>query len=194
MRIKNKLFISLSISMGLIVAVSNYLVQIPFNYFSLQNILTYGAFTYPITFLITDLANRSYGKNFARKIVYVGFTVGVAISLFISTNFSDVISIRVAIGSGLAFFIAQNIDVNVFDKLRKNLKWYIAPLTSSIIGSTLDTFIFFFVAFYSTSVPWLSLAFGDLVVKILVALTMLVPFRIFIKNFKDFSQIHMKKI
>ena len=103
------LFYQLSILMGLVVVISNYLVQLPFQYFGLSEVLTYGAFSYPITFLITDLANRAYGKIVAKKIVYIGFAIGVMLTLFVSTNFSDIISIRIAIGSGTAFFIAQNI-------------------------------------------------------------------------------------
>ena len=113
------LYYRLSNLMGLVVVVSNYLVQYPVNHFGLNEILTYGAFSYPITFLITDLANRAYGKIVARKVVYFGFIIGILLTLFVSTNFSDVISIRIAIGSGVAFFIAQNLDVQIFDKLRK---------------------------------------------------------------------------
>ena len=105
--------------MGSVVVASNYLVQFPIQYFGLSEILTYAAFSYPITFLITDLANRAYGKIVARKIVYVGFFIGVLLTLLISTNFSDMISIRIAIGSGTAFFIAQNLDIKIFDMLRK---------------------------------------------------------------------------
>ena len=118
------LFYRLSFLMGLIVVISNYLVQFPINYFNLSEILTYGAFTYPITFLITDLANRAYGKIVARKIVYVGFVVGILLTLFISTNLSDIISLRIAIGSGLAFFIAQNLDIQIFYHLRKKKMVY----------------------------------------------------------------------
>ena len=113
------LFYKLSLLMGLIVVLSNYLVQFPIQHFGLNEILTYGAFSYPITFLITDLANRAYGKLVARKIVYIGFTIGVLLTLFVSTNFSDIISIRIAVGSGVAFFIAQNLDVQIFHTLRK---------------------------------------------------------------------------
>ena len=180
------LFNKLSLLMGLVVVLSNYLVQYPVQYFGLNEILTYGAFSYPITFLITDLANRAYGKIVARKIVYIGFTIGVLITLFVSTNFSDVISIRIAIGSGVAFFIAQNLDIQIFDSLRKKM-WYVAPLTSSIIGSITDTLLFFSIAFYATEIPWLSLALGDLAVKLFIALTMLIPFRLLIKRIKDFS-------
>ena len=172
--------------MGLVVVISNYLVQFPVQHFGLSEILTYGAFSYPITFFITDLANRSYGKVVARKIVYVGFTIGLLLTLFVSTNFSDFISIRIAIGSGAAFFIAQNLDVQIFDSLRKKT-WYIAPLMSSIFGSIADTFLFFSIAFYATGLPWITLAFGDLAVKLFIALVMLVPFRLFIDRIKDFS-------
>ena len=172
------LFTILSLTMGIVVIASNYLVQFPIPYYGLQEILTYGAFSYPITFLITDLANKNYGKKIALKIVYIGFFIGVLLTLFVSTNFSDVISIRIAIGSGLAFFIAQNIDVQVFDRLRKYKFWFIAPLISSIAGSTIDTFIFFSVSFYKSGIPWVTLAFGDLAVKLFIALIMLIPFRI----------------
>ena len=172
--------------MGLIVVLSNYLVQFPIQYFGLNEILTYGAFSYPVTFLITDLANRAYGKIVARKVVYIGFSLGVLLTLFVSTNFSDIISIRIAIGSGVAFFIAQNLDVQIFDSLRKKI-WYAAPLTSSIIGSVTDTFLFFSIAFYATGIPWVTLAFGDLAVKLFIALAMLFPFRLLINKIKDFS-------
>ena len=180
------LFYKLSILMGLVVVISNYLVQFPIQHFGLSEILTYGAFSYPITFLITDLANRAYGKLVARKIVYVGFTIGVLLTLFVSTNFSDTISIRIAVGSGVAFFIAQNLDVQIFDSLRKK-RWYVAPLTSSILGSITDTFLFFSIAFYATGIPWVTLAFGDLAVKLFIALAMLIPFRLLIEKIKDFS-------
>ncbi|MAH74706.1 MAG: hypothetical protein CMI77_02620 [Candidatus Pelagibacter sp.] len=180
------LFYKLSFLMGLIVVLSNYLVQYPIQFFGLNEILTYGAFSYPITFLITDLANRAYGKVVARKIVYVGFIIGLLLTLFVSTNFSDIISIRIAIGSGVAFFIAQNFDIQIFNFLRKKI-WYVAPLTSSVIGSLTDTFLFFSIAFYSTGIPWVTLAFGDLAVKLFIALVMLIPFRLLIIKIKDFS-------
>ena len=179
----NKIFLLLSVLMGVVVLTSNYLVQFPVKYYGLKDILTYGAFTYSIAFLITDLANRFYGKLLAKKIVYVGFIIGISFTLFFSTNFSDLISIRIAIGSGVAFLIAQLIDVKIFDKLRKK-KWYIAPLTSSIIGSTIDTFLFFSISFYGTEMPWLTLSLGDLAVKIFVALLMLIPFRLLLGIFK----------
>ena len=179
----NRLFLLLSFIMGVVVLASNYLVQFPINYLNLENILTYGAFSYPIAFLITDLANRSFGKLVARKIVYIGFAIGVSFTLLFSTNYADFISVRIAIGSGTAFLIAQLLDVKIFDNLRKK-EWYVAPLTSSIIGSTIDTFLFFSISFYGTGVPWVTLSLGDLTVKIIVALIMLIPFRLLLKTFK----------
>ena len=187
------LFYKLSFLMGLVVVLSNYLVQFPIQYFGLQEVLTYGAFSYPVTFLITDLANRAYGKLIAKRVVYVGFTIGVLLTLFISTNFSDIISIRIAIGSGVAFFIAQNLDVQIFDSLRKKI-WYVAPLASSITGSITDTFLFFSIAFYATGIPWVTLAFGDLAVKLFIALVMLIPFRLLINKIKDFSDSSVTEI
>ena len=179
--------------MGLVVIASNYLVQFPVRFYNLENLLTYGAFSYPITFLITDLANRAFGKNKARHIVLVGFFIGIILTLFVSTNFSDVISIRIAIGSATAFFVAQNLDINIFDKLRKKI-WYVAPMTSSIIGSIIDTFLFFSIAFYGTDIPWFTLALGDLTVKLIVALIMLVPFRMFISRINDFTDLKLKDL
>ena len=169
--------------MGVVVLASNYLVQFPIKYYGLEEILTYGAFSYPIAFLITDLANRSYGKLIARQIVYIGFIIGISFTLLFSTNFADLISVRIAIGSGTAFLVAQLIDVQIFDKLRKK-KWFVAPLTSSFIGSTVDTFLFFSISFYATGIPWVTLSLGDLAVKIFVALVMLIPFRLLLGSLK----------
>ena len=179
----NKIFLILSFLMGAVVLASNYLVQFPINYYGLEEILTYGAFSYPIAFLITDLANRSFGKIVARKIVYIGFAIGISFTLLFSTNFADLISIRIAIGSGTAFLVAQLLDVQIFDQLRKK-KWFVAPLTSSIIGSTIDTFLFFSISFYATGIPWFTLSLGDLAVKIFVALVMLIPFRLLLGTLK----------
>ena len=187
------LYYKLSILMGMVVVISNYLVQFPIQYFGLNDVLTYGAFSYPVTFLITDLANRAYGKIVARKVVYVGFIIGILLTLFVSTNYSDIISIRIAVGSGIAFFVAQNLDVQIFDQLRKK-KWFIAPLTSSIFGSITDTFLFFSIAFYSTGVPWISLALGDLAVKLFITLVMLIPFRLLIIKIRDYSENSTSKV
>ena len=135
---KDRLFILLSLLMALVVAVSNYLVQFPVSYFNLEEVLTYGAFSYPIAFLITDLSNRRYGKEVAKKIVYLGFLFGVFFTLFFSTNFMDLISIRIAIASGTAFLVAQLMDVFIFDihVLLLNFDWlvliYIEPSTQYI--------------------------------------------------------------
>ncbi len=179
----NKSFLLLSFLMGVVVLSSNYLVQFPVNYYGLNEILTYGAFSYPIAFLITDLANRSYGKIVARKIVYFGFVLGIIFTILFSTDFADFISVRIAIGSGVAFLIAQLLDVQIFDRLRDK-EWFVAPLTSSMIGSTIDTFLFFSISFYGTGVPWVTLSLGDLIVKVIVALIMLIPFRLLLKTFK----------
>ncbi len=188
---KDRLFFLLSLLMALIVAISNYLVQFPISYFDLDEILTYGAFSYPIAFLITDLSNRRYGKKAAKKIVYIGFFIGVFLTLFFSTDFMDFISIRIAIGSGIAFLVAQLIDVFIFDILRKKI-WFIAPLASSLIGSAIDTFLFFSIAFYGTSLNWLTLSFGDLSVKIFVALIMLIPFRFLLFYVHEVSNLKKK--
>ena len=179
----NRLLLLLPVLMGVVVLSSNYLVQFPIKYYGLEEILTYGAFTYPIAFLITDLANRSYGKLVARKIVYIGFIIGISFTLFFTTNFSDLISVRIAIGSGTAFIVSQLLDVQIFDKLRKK-EWFVAPLVSSFIGSLVDTFLFFSISFYGTGIAWVTLSVGDLAVKIFVALLMLIPFRLLLGTFK----------
>jgi uncharacterized PurR-regulated membrane protein YhhQ (DUF165 family) len=185
-KIKNIPFFILAFSMALVVTLSNYLVQFPINYFDLQNALTYGAFSYPVAFLITDLSNRKYGKNIAKKIVYIGFIVGLSLTFYFSTNYDDLISIRIAIGSGIAFLFSQLVDVNIFDKLRNKI-WFAAPLASSLIGSVIDTFLFFSISFYGTGVSWLTLSVGDLSVKIFVTIVMLVPFRIMLYRIQEHS-------
>ena len=193
LRIENRLFFIFALLMASVVALSNYLVQYPVKYFGLQDLLTYGAFSYPIAFLITDLSNRRYGKNKAKKIVYLGFSLGVFLTLYFSTNYSDLVSIRIAIGSGIAFLTAQLIDVNIFDKLRRK-KWFIAPLTSSLLGSVIDTFLFFSISFYGTGVNWITLSIGDLTVKIVIALIMLIPFRILLLRIQEVTQIEKANV
>ena len=190
-KIENRLFFILAAFMATVVAISNYLVQFPIKYFNLENLLTYGAFSYPIAFLITDLSNRRYGKDTAKKIVYLGFGLGVFLTFYFSTNYSDLVSIRIAVGSGVAFLAAQLIDVNIFDRLRQK-KWFIAPLTSSLIGSIIDTFLFFSISFYGTGINWVTLSFGDLFVKIFVSLTMLMPFRFLLSYVKEVSKVENK--
>ena len=190
-KIENRLFFILAVFMATVVAISNYLVQFPIKYFNLENLLTYGAFSYPIAFLITDLSNRRYGKDTAKKIVYLGFGLGVFLTFYFSTNYSDLVSIRIAVGSGVAFLVAQLIDVNIFDRLRQK-EWFIAPLASSLIGSIIDTFLFFSISFYGTGINWVTLSFGDLFVKIFVSLTMLIPFRFLLSYVKEVSKVENK--
>ena len=188
---KSKFFFGLAICMAGVVVLSNFLVQFPINYFGMENILTYAAFSYPVTFLITDLANRKYGKFIAKKIVYLGFFTGVSLTLYFSTNFEDLISIRIAIGSGTAFLFAQLLDVHVFDILRRRT-WFIAPLASSLIGSLVDTFLFFSISFYNTEMPWLSLAAGDFVIKLIMAILMLIPFRLLLGKISNETKLSAK--
>ena len=190
-RIENRFFFILAFLMALVVVLSNYLVQFPVHYMGFQDLLTYGAFSYPIAFLITDLSNRRYGKNTAKKIVYLGFILGVILTFYFSTNYSDLISVRIAIGSGTAFLVAQLIDVNIFDKLRKKI-WFVAPLVSSLIGSSVDTFLFFSISFYGTGISWVALSLGDLFVKVFVALVMLIPFRLLLSHITEISTVKKK--
>jgi len=190
-KIENQLFLLLALLMASVVALSNYLVQFPIKYLNLENLLTYGAFSYPIAFLITDLSNRRYGKKIAKKIVYLGFALGVFLTLYFSTNYSEMISIRIAIGSGTAFLVAQLIDVHIFDRLRKKT-WFVAPLTSSLVGSIIDTFLFFSISFYGTEMNWITLSFGDLSVKIFVTLIALAPFRLLLSHIREISEVNNK--
>lgn len=168
--------------MAIVICASNYLVQFPFSYFGLQEILTWGAFTYPITFLVTDLANRFFGKEFAKKIVIFGFILGIIFSFILTFEEFNLIVLRIVIASGVAFLAGQLLDISVFNTLRNKL-WFIPPLVSSILGSILDTVVFFSIAFYGTDSSWIILAVGDLAVKLFVDFVMLLPFRIAIARF-----------
>jgi len=168
--------------MAFVICISNYLVQFPFEYFGLNEILTWGAFTYPVTFLVTDLANRFFGKEFAKKIVFCGFVLGIALSFILTFEEFNLILLRIVIASGAAFLAGQLLDIRVFDILRNKL-WFIPPIVSSILGSILDTVIFFSIAFYGTDSSWVILALGDLAVKLVVDFAMLLPFRIAIARF-----------
>ncbi len=192
------------IAMAVIVVASNILVQ-----FLYGNWLTYGAFTYPFAFLVTDVMNRVYGASAARRVVLIGFAVGIT-SSFVGTQimgeFGPLVTMRIAIGSGVAFLTAQLIDILVFNRLREG-RWWRAPLASTIVGSSLDTTIFFTVSF-STSLIWLepgndvswanevlpllgqgpqaplwvSLAVADFAVKLLISLIALLPFRLLVNK------------
>ena len=152
-------------AMVAVVAVSNVLVQFP-----IGDWLTWGAFTYPVAFLITDLTNRAFGPAKARRVVCVGFALAVLLSIWLATP-------RIALASGAAFLAAQLLDVRIFDRLRRTGTWWLPPLVSSSIASALDTALFFSIAFAGTAVPWITLGIGDYAVKLAVALAMLVPFR-----------------
>ena len=153
------------VAMASVVAASNFLVRIPIN-----DWLTWGALSYPIAFLVTDLINRRLGPDSARRVVYVGFACGVALSLLTSTG-------RIALASGTAFLLAQLADIWLYDRMRR-LAWWRAPLVSSTLASGLDTALFFTLAFAFTGLPWVTWAIGDYGVKIAVAGAMLVPFRL----------------
>jgi len=168
--------------MAFVICISNYLVQFPFEYFGLNEILTWGAFTYPVTFLVTDLANRFFGKEFAKKIVFFGFVLGITLSFILTFEGFNLIVLRIVVASGAAFLAGQLLDIRVFDILRNKL-WFIPPIVSSILGSILDTLIFFSIAFYGTDSSWVVLALGDLAVKLFVDFAMLLPFRIAIARF-----------
>ncbi|MEE4639831.1 MAG: queuosine precursor transporter [Wenzhouxiangella sp.] len=154
-------------AMVAIVASANYLVQFPVN-----DWLTWGALTYPISYFVTDLTNRWYGADRARKVVYIGFVLAVVLSMWLASP-------RIALASGTAFLISQLMDVAIFNRLRVRA-WWRAPLVSSILGSLVDTALFFALAFYGTSVPWVTLASGDYAVKVAIALLMLGPYRIIV--------------
>lgn len=180
-------------AMALVVVASNVLVQYPFGHFGLQDLLTWGAFTYPLAFLVNDLTNRRFGKRAARKVVLAGFALAVVLSIWLATP-------RIAIASGSAFLVAQLLDTQIFDRLR-NDAWWKPPLVSTVIGSVVDTVLFFSLAFaasfafldtglgledgslgfavpfFGAEVPlWVSLAVGDFGVKMLVGLIMLAPY------------------
>lgn len=187
-------------AMAVVVVASNYLVQFPVNAtvagFNLADLLTFGAFTYPVAFLVTDLTNRKLGPRSARLVVIAGFAVAVLLSIWLATP-------RIAIASGSAFLVAQLLDVFIFDKLRRE-RWWKAPFISTLVGSVIDTVIFFSIAFapafgfiganddfaiaaapllgLAIEAPrWISWALGDFVVKILVSLVMLAPYGVLLK-------------
>ena len=162
-------------AMVLVVTISNIAVQYPIN-----DWLTYGALTYPIAFLVTDLTNRGLGTGAARKVVYAGFAVAVLLSIWLATP-------RIALASGTAFLVAQLLDIAVFDRLRR-ATWWRAPIISSTLASALDTALFFSLAFAGTGLPWITWAVGDYGVKIAVALVLLIPFRMALKTAAPVSE------
>lgn len=188
------------LSMAIVVVTSNILVQFLFG-----DWLTWGAFTYPIAFLVTDIMNRTYGPVIARRIVLIGFLIGVGCSVVgtqVVGEYGPLVTWRIAVGSGIAFLTAQLLDVSIFDRLRQGV-WWRAPLWSSVIGSAIDTALFFSIAFSAALafveptndvswanelIPllgvgpvlplWVSLAVADWGVKLTLAFIALVPFRV----------------
>lgn len=173
-------------AMAAVVVASNILVQHPFEPFGLADFLTWGAFTYPFAFLVNDLTNRRFGPEAARRVAFAGFAVAVVLSAILATP-------RIALASGTAFLVAQLVDVRIFDRLRHG-SWWRAPLASSLIGSALDTALFFTLAFAWSGVGsadywglvlpvWVAWAFFDFLVKVLHAMAMLAPFRLISQRF-----------
>lgn len=156
--------------MAIVVGVSNWLVQYPINDF-----LTWGAFSYPVAFLVSDVCNRCFGPRRAREVAFAGFAVGIVLSLRLA-------SLQIAFASGTAFLVSQLLDVAVFNRLRR-ASWWKAPLWGSVSASILDTALFFSLAFHGTEVPWLPLAGGDLVAKLLMAVLLLGPYRVLVQRF-----------
>lgn len=162
------------LAMAVLIVASNYLVQFPIELgasLGAPLLITWAAFTYPATFLVTDLANRRYGPQVARHVIYLGFALGVALSAWFATP-------RIALASGTAFLVAQLLDVTVFNYLRRQI-WWQAPLFASLLGSVVDTGVFFSLAFAGTPVPWDALAASDLVVKLAYAVFALIPYRVY---------------
>ena len=158
-------FVLASAAMALVVLASNILVQ-----FAINDWLTWGAFTYPVAFLVSELVNRRFGPALARRVAWVGFAVAVAASLWLAP-------VRIALASGLAFMASQLLDIQVFDQLRRGL-WWRAPLVATVLAALLDSLVFWSIGFAGTEGPWITWALGDLAVKLLVGLCLLLPFRL----------------
>ena len=190
------------VAMGLVILASNKLVQYPVQAslwgLDLAGLLTWGAFTYPVAFLVTDTTNRVYGVGSARKVVYVGFVFGLLLTITMALGIADhnrapgtalIKSLfedesafemfRIACASGTAFLIAQLLDIRIFDRLRQR-QWWKAPVASSFLGSLLDTITFFFLAFAGTGLPWASLALGDFGAKLVMIAALLYPFKLLV--------------
>jgi len=196
-----------TIAMAMVILASNILVQHPVEYIfsfadrtiDLAELLTWGAFTYPVAFLVTDTTNRIHGLKAARRVVYVGFALGVVLSLLtalsiageiassegitvliaLTTNEDASAMLRIALASGTAFIIGQMLDITIFDKLR-TASWWKAPTVSSFFGSITDTAIFFSLAFAGSGLPWMNWAVGDFCIKLLMVAMLLYPFRVLV--------------
>lgn len=160
-------FAGATLAMALVVLASNILVQ-----FAINDWLTWGAFSYPVAFLVSDLVNRRFGPSPARRVAYLGFAVAIAASLLLAPA-------RIALASGLAFIASQLLDISVFDRLRRGT-WWRAPLVATLFAAVLDSLVFWGIAFGGTDGPWLTWALGDLGVKLAVGVLMLLPFRLLI--------------
>jgi uncharacterized PurR-regulated membrane protein YhhQ (DUF165 family) len=182
-----------ALAMTFVVVASNILVQYPFEPLGLGDYLTWGAFTYPVAFLVTDLTNRRYGAGMARRLVAVGFVIAVALSIWLATP-------RIALASGAAFLVGQLLDITVFNRFRRQ-SWWRAPLIGSVFGSVIDTALFFSLAFagdvemsgpvdfMGVSLPlWQSLAICDFLVKMLLALLALVPYGALLRAIRPLEQ------
>ena len=182
-----------ALAMTFVVVASNILVQYPFEPLGLGDYLTWGAFTYPVAFLVTDLTNRRYGAGMARRLVAVGFVIAVALSIWLATP-------RIALASGTAFLVGQLLDIAVFNRFRRQ-SWWRAPLIGSVFGSVIDTALFFSLAFagdvemsgpvdfMGLSLPlWQSLAICDFLVKMLLALLALVPYGALLRAIRPLEQ------
>lgn len=182
-----------ALAMTFVVVASNILVQYPFEPLGLGDYLTWGAFTYPVAFLVTDLTNRRYGAGMARRLVAVGFVIAVALSIWLATP-------RIALASGTAFLVGQLLDITVFNRFRRQ-SWWRAPLIGSVFGSVIDTALFFSLAFagdveksgpvdfVGLSLPlWQSLAICDFLVKMLLALLALVPYGALLRAIRPLEQ------
>lgn len=163
-------------AMMVIVALSNYLVQFPLN-----DWLTLGAFSYPISFLVTEVTNNHFGPKKAREVVYCGFLLGLILSYAIAP-------LQITIASGLAFLISQLLDITIFSKVRNYPAWWAAPFSASFVASAIDTAIFFSIAFYGENVPLITWALGDFFVKVGIDLTMLLPFRLLMRPVRSQAQ------
>ncbi len=151
------------LAMVAVVAASNVLVQ-----FAINDFLTWGAFTFPLAFLVTDLTNRRFGPARARRVVFVGFLIGAVLSIFLAGP-------RIGAASAVAFLAGQLLDIVIFDRMRR-MAWWRAPLVSSVSASAVDTALFFSLAFVGTGVPWITLGIGDFGVKLAMAATLLIPY------------------
>ena len=160
-------FAAAALAMAAVVLASNILVQFPIN-----DWLTWGAITYPVAFLVSELVNRAHGPQQARRVAWVGFAVAVAASLVLAPA-------RIALASGAAFLLSQWLDIAVFDRLRHGT-WWRAPLVATLFAAVLDTAVFWTIAFAGTGGPWITWALGDLGVKLALGVALLLPFRLLI--------------